>query len=286
MKNKIKVIALSFFISASVNANVFYDVEDWVGGAWDTVWNWAEHNPGLAIVSSVAVVGVTEPIVLSEAAMTVIAPVYGAWEGIASYVAENTFPRGAGRVAASEIRLELQMEVFTVESADAEMYVMTSGDASIMGEGSIPSTDAYFQTSADFFDDPAFYSEAYATQNGEVVRLSAGEIGQILPRDPKQVAFYGGVLSALVLSAGYFGYNMVANGVDWSEGALNSGIVTINNGACWLANGGYDDCKDFLITELKINVDEKNKTDNETFFKRIVYSDEDFIIGNEELVFE
>jgi hypothetical protein len=33
------------------------------------VWNWAEHNPGLAIVSSVAIIGVTEPIVLSEAAI-------------------------------------------------------------------------------------------------------------------------------------------------------------------------------------------------------------------------
>lgn len=285
MKNKIKVILLSCFISFSANANIFYDVEDWVGGAWDTVWNWAQHNPGLAIVSSVAVVGVTEPIILSEAAMTVIAPVYGAWEGIASYVAESTFPRGAGRVAANEARLELQMEVFTVESADAEMYVMTNEGASIMGEGSIPSTDAYFQTSEDFFDDPAFYSEAYATKDGEVMRLSAGEIGQILPRDPKQVAFYGGVLSALVLSAGYFGYNMVANGVDWSEGALNSGIIKINNGACWLANGAYDDCKNFLITELKIEDNEKNDTDNITFFKQVIYTNEEFIIGNEELVF-
>lgn len=286
MKNNIRVMILSLLLSTSVNANIFYDAGNWIEGAWDSAWDWAGHNPGLAMVSSVAVVGVTEPILLSEAAMTVIAPVYGAWEGIASYVAESTFPRGAAEVASNEATLVLQMEVFTVESADAEMYVMTNDASAIMGDGALPSTDAYFQTSDSFFDDPVTHSDTYAVRNGEAVKLSAGEIRQILPRDPRQVAFYGGVLSALVLGSGYVGYNIIANGMDWSENNLNSAIIKINDGACWLANGAYDDCKNFLITELKIEDVDKNTTDNQSFFKQVVHVEEDFIIGNEELVFE
>ena len=262
--NTLRTFFIVLVISTSTNANVFYDVEDWVEGAWGTVWNWAEHNPGLAIVSSVAIIGVTEPIILSEAAMTVIAPVYGTWTQFTEYVAENTVSRASARYMNTTVDRELYLE----------MQATLRGDAVSVAQRSRFALNA---------NNPAYSRTSWIMQNGAPTRMPLSEVTAILPHNPVEIAALGGVMSALIIGVGYVGYNMAADGLDWSEDTLNSGIIKINNGACWLANGAYDDCKDFLITELK--VEDENDTDNSSFFKQDIHKNEDFMIDNMELVF-
>jgi len=260
----LKALLIFSILNTSANANIFYDAGNWFEGAWNTVWNWAEHNPGLAIVSSVAIVGVTEPIVLSEAAMTVIAPVYGTWTQFTEYVAENTVSRASARYMNTTVDRELYLE----------MQATLRGDAVSVAQRSRFALNA---------NNPAYSRTSWIMQNGAPTRMPLSEVTAVLPHNPVEIAALGGVMSALVLGVGYVGYNMVADGVDWSEDTLNSAIIKINDGSCWLANGAYDDCKDFLITQLKDEDD--NDTDNVSFFKQTISKNEDVLISNMELEF-
>jgi hypothetical protein len=69
-------ILLSFLlvISLSVKADFFGDIGDWFEGAWNDTGDYISHNPGISILSGLAIVSVTEPLALPWVAMGVVTP--------------------------------------------------------------------------------------------------------------------------------------------------------------------------------------------------------------------
>jgi hypothetical protein len=59
---------LSFLlvVSLSVKADFFGDIGDWFEGAWNDTGDYISHNPGISILSGLAIVSVTEPLALRK----------------------------------------------------------------------------------------------------------------------------------------------------------------------------------------------------------------------------
>lgn len=221
------------------------DTEYWVEHAAEDTWEFATHNPAIAIVSTIAFIGVTAPFVLGEIGMTIITPLVVGWK--------------------------FAME----EAASTIVQVGMSGEKLLTGPNL--ATDIYEMSP---LSTPDMFLQTRNT-TWFTTELKIESVSAILPKNPVQVASYGGVMSALILGAGYAVYHIGKAGLRWSEGALNDVIDVTNDVTCWLANGKHDDCTSFKIGKIKIDDVEDNKTDNHSFFKQIIRMGEDFSLGEE-----
>lgn len=267
-------LSIALVLSTSTNANVLVDVGSWLNGAGQSVgeafkdsenwvadaavnsetwvvnaaedtWEFATHNPAVAIVSTIAIVGVTFPFVLSEIGMTVVTPLIVGYNFI--------------------------ME----EAASTIVQVGMSGEKLITGPNL--ATDIYEMSP---LSTPDMFLQTRNT-TWFTTELKVESVSSILPKNPVQVASYGGVMSALILGSGYAIYHMGQAGVRWSEVALNDVIGVTNDVSCWMVNGANEDCTSFEIGKIKIDDAEENKTDNNSFFKQIIRMGEDFQLGEE-----
>jgi len=240
-----KSVEIAFGDSEDWVEHAAEDSEDWVEQAAEDTWDFATHNPAIAIVSTIAFVGVTAPFVLSEIGMTIITPLVVGWK--------------------------FAME----EAASTIVQVGMSGEKLLTGPNL--ATDIYEMSP---LSTPDMFLQTRNT-TWFTTELKVESVSAILPKNPVQVASYGGVMSALILGAGYAVYHMGKAGLRWSEGALNDVIDVTNDVTCWLANGKHDDCTSFKIGKIKIDDVEDNKTDNHSFFKQIIRMGEDFSLGEE-----
>lgn len=253
----IKAILFSLMLTGTTQAmssnwfeEAWNDSTDWIETAWNDTWDWASHNPGLAIVASVAIVGVTEPIVLSQVAMTFIAPVYAGWTQISSFIAKQTITQAEVDAINVVVRDQLYIEG-TMGRRATSQFILNSRN-------------------------PA-YTNTFVREGGMIRRVAFHEITQILPSNPVELASIGGVLAAVVMGSGYMIYNTVVDGVDWSVGAFNEVIIVINDSACWLANGSHGDCENFIIGEVITHAIDKND-DNKSFSNPVVNEHDDFLL--------
>jgi hypothetical protein len=82
----------------------------------------------------------------------------------------------------------------------------------------------------------------------------------------KKIAI-GTTIGAIIVGSGYVAYNVAANGITWTRDAMQGVIGGLGDAACWLAHGDHEECKDFVIQDVIVGVNERNETDNESFFK-------------------
>jgi hypothetical protein len=240
-----KSVEVAFNDSEDWVVNAAEDSETWVVNAAEDTWAFATHNPAVAIVSTIAFVGVTFPFVLSEIGMTVVTPLVVGYNFI--------------------------ME----EAASTIVQVGMSGEKLLTGPNL--ATDIYEMSP---LSTPDMFLQTRNT-TWFTTELKVESVSGILPKNPARVASYGGVMSALILGTGYAIYHIGEAGLRWSEVALNDVIGVTNDVTCWMVNGANEDCTDFEIGKIKIDDAEENKTDNTSFFKQIIRMGEDFQLGEE-----
>ena len=79
-------------ISLSVKADFFGDIGDWFEGAWNDTGDYISHNPGISILSGLAIVSVTEPLALPWVAMGVVTPFVLGYRYIGGEVVASNAP--------------------------------------------------------------------------------------------------------------------------------------------------------------------------------------------------
>ena len=117
----------------------------------------------------------------------------------------------------------------------------------------------------------------FIMRDGRPTRVPKESLKPVPLSTAKKIAI-GTTIGAIIVGSGYVAYNVAANGITWTRDAMQGVIGGLGDAACWLAHGDHEECKDFVIQDVIVGVNERNETDNDSFFKSNIRLGEDFIL--------